>query len=85
MIQSSGGLSKEQIEKMVREGEQYAELDKKRRVRCCAIAFLILNMYDHVPVVRSATNYTGAGASLEHCLYLRIPIRIGIGIGIVHH
>merc|ERR1712110_1147276 len=31
VIQSSGGLSKDQIENMVREGEKYAEEDKKRR------------------------------------------------------
>ena len=31
MIQSSGGLSKEDIENMVRNAEQYAEEDKKKR------------------------------------------------------
>ena len=32
VIQSSGGLSKEQIEKMVNEAEQFAESDKKKKV-----------------------------------------------------
>ena len=31
MIQSSGGLSKDEIENMVKESERYAEDDKKRR------------------------------------------------------
>lgn len=31
VVQSSGGLSKDQIENMVRDGEKYAEEDKKRR------------------------------------------------------
>lgn len=31
VIQSSGGLSKEEIENMVRKAEQYAEEDKKKR------------------------------------------------------
>jgi len=31
VVQSSGGLSKDQIENMVRDGEKYAEDDKKRR------------------------------------------------------
>lgn len=30
-IQSSGGLSNEQVEQMVRDGEQYAEADKTRK------------------------------------------------------
>lgn len=30
-IQSSGGLSEDQVEQMVREGEQYAEADKARK------------------------------------------------------
>jgi len=33
VIQSSGGLSKDQIENMVKEAERNAELDKKRKVR----------------------------------------------------
>lgn len=32
VIQSSGGLSKDQIENMVREGEKHAAEDKKRKV-----------------------------------------------------
>ena len=32
VIQSSGGLSKEQIEKMVHKAEEYAESDKKKKV-----------------------------------------------------
>lgn len=32
VIQSSGGLSKEQIEQMVNEAEQFAESDKKKKV-----------------------------------------------------
>lgn len=31
MIQSSGGLSKDEIENMVKESERYAEEDKKRK------------------------------------------------------
>ena len=31
MIQSSGGLSKEEIENMIKKAEQYAEEDKKRK------------------------------------------------------
>ena len=33
VIQSSGGLSKDQIENMIKNAEQYAEEDKKRKVR----------------------------------------------------
>ena len=32
VIQSSGGLSKDEIENMVKESEKYAEEDKKRKV-----------------------------------------------------
>ena len=32
VIQSSGGLSKDEIENMVKEAEKYAETDKKRKV-----------------------------------------------------
>lgn len=31
VVQSSGGLSKDQIENMVKDAEKYAEEDKKRR------------------------------------------------------
>ena len=31
VVQSSGGLSKDQIENMVRDAEKYADEDKKRR------------------------------------------------------
>lgn len=31
MIQSSGGLSKDEIENMIKKAEQYAEEDKKRK------------------------------------------------------
>ena len=37
VIQSSGGLGKGDIERMVREAEQYASQDKKRRVRTCNV------------------------------------------------
>ena len=33
MIQSSGGLSKDEIENMVREAEKYADSDRQRKVR----------------------------------------------------
>ena len=33
VIQSSGGLSKDEIENMVQDAEKFAEEDKKRRVR----------------------------------------------------
>ena len=33
MIQSSGGLSKDEIENMVRNAERHAEEDKKKKVR----------------------------------------------------
>ena len=33
MIQSSGGLSEADIEKMVKAAEQYAEQDKQKRVK----------------------------------------------------
>ena len=35
MIQSGGGLSKDEIENMVQDAEKYAEEDKKRRVCVC--------------------------------------------------
>ena len=34
VIQSSGGLSKDEIENMVRNAEQFAEEDKKKKVSC---------------------------------------------------
>lgn len=33
VIQSSGGLSKDEIENMVREAEKYADSDRQRKVR----------------------------------------------------
>ena len=39
MIQSSGGLSKDEIEKMVQNAEKYAAEDQKRKV------FTILDFY----------------------------------------
>lgn len=33
MIQSSGGLSKDEIENMVREAEKFADSDRQRKVR----------------------------------------------------
>lgn len=32
MIQSSGGLSKDEIENMIKQAEMYAESDKERKV-----------------------------------------------------
>jgi len=33
VIQSSGGLSKEQVEQMVNEAQEFAESDKKKKVK----------------------------------------------------
>ena len=35
MIQSSGGLSNDEIENMVKNAEKYAAEDSKRKVRAC--------------------------------------------------
>lgn len=37
VIQSSGGLSKDDIENMVRNAEQHAAEDAKKRVRSCLV------------------------------------------------
>ena len=42
-FQSSGGLGKGDIERMVREAEQYASQDKKRRVYTCSICIAWLS------------------------------------------
>ena len=50
MIQSSGGLSNDEIENMVKNAEKYAAEDSKRKVRACGervrdtmLASLIIN------------------------------------------
>ena len=40
VVQSSGGLSKDQIENMVRDAEKYADEDKKRREMIGRLTFL---------------------------------------------
>ena len=41
VIQSSGGLSKDEIENMVKDAEKYAEEDKVRKVRFLLISTLL--------------------------------------------
>ena len=40
VIQSSGGLSKDEIENMVKDAEKYAAEDQVRKVCVCACAFV---------------------------------------------
>ena len=42
VIQSSGGLSKDEIENMVREAEKFADSDRQRKVRIKLWMFLII-------------------------------------------
>lgn len=49
VIQSSGGLSKDDIENMVRNAEKHAEEDKKRKVLSCLQCLLaMVNFYFHL-------------------------------------
>ena len=43
VIQSSGGLSKDEIENMVRNAERHAEDDRKKKVQCNLLAILFIS------------------------------------------
>ena len=49
MIQSSGGLNKDEIENMVRDAEKFADEDKKKKVRysddICLFVFFVVSDY----------------------------------------
>lgn len=52
VIQSSGGLSKDDIENMVKNAEKYAEEDRRRKVKTgkywvCAFQTTFLHIYCH--------------------------------------
>ena len=70
MIQSSGGLSKDDIENMVKNAEKYAEEDRRRKVKGSKL-LTKMYLYRHYSISLQKVNL------ISHCVLLSVGLRGG--------